>query len=353
MLTEWRLLQDGITDAYHHFAIEEALARLVDEGHTPPTLRMRRVRPAVFVGVYQNTWSEVDVSYCQAHDIQIVRRPNGGGAVYHEMGSFCFSAFFPRKLFAQSDEELYRLFAQPVIRTCADYGIDARFHGRNDVQAGERKIYGSAQLTWYSAFVQSGTFLVNIDFERMERALTPPAIKYRGKAARSIKERVTSLSREAGRALDTSEVMERFTGHFADLPGIRLTPGDLTPEEHALADELLAVKYSTDAWNLGSQAQYQITVASRTDEGVISLSADLEGAVIQKARLTGDMLLGDRRVLENLERALTGCSLQQTSEAVQAAPLSAGMQTALIRLLEKLKQEVADISSSRVKEDEP
>ena len=74
ILAEWRLLHDGINEARHHFAVEEALARLVDEGHTPPTLRMRQVFPAVFVGVFQNTWSEVDVAYCQAHDIQIVQR---------------------------------------------------------------------------------------------------------------------------------------------------------------------------------------------------------------------------------------------------------------------------------------
>lgn len=352
MSAEWRLLSDGITDAYHHFAVEEALARLVDEGSTPPTLRMRQVQPAVFVGVYQDTWSEVDVNYCRSHGIQIVRRANGGGAVYQEMGSFCFSAFFRRDMFHQSDAELYRLFAGPAIRTCADYGITAHFHGRNDVLVGERKIYGSAQLAWYDAFVQSGTFLVNMDFDTMERALTPPALKFTGKPALSIHERVTSLSRETGRELETREVMARFAGHTADVLGINLVQGDLTPEEHALAAELLAVKYSTDAWNLGSQAQYQITVAGRTDEGVISLSADLLGAVIQKARLTGDMLISDRRVLENLEQALTGCTLRQAVGAVQAASLSDGMQLAMIRLLEKLKQEITDNSSIRVKEDE-
>ena len=77
--------------------MEEALARLVDEGQTPPTLRLRRVRPAVFVGVHQNTWAEANVAYCQEHGIQIVRRMNGGGAVYHEMGSFCFLGFFPAR----------------------------------------------------------------------------------------------------------------------------------------------------------------------------------------------------------------------------------------------------------------
>ena len=347
MPAEWRLLYDGINEARHHFAVEEALARLVDKGHSPPTLRMRQVHPAVFVGTYQNTWSEVDVAHCQAHGIQIVRRANGGGAVYHEMGSFCFSAFFRRDLFSQNDEELYRLFAAPTILTCADYRVVARFQGRNDVLVGERKIYGSAQFAWYDAFVQSGTFLVNMDFETMARALTPPPLKFAGKSAGSIQERVTSLSREVGRELETREVMSRFTDHAADVLGIRLVPGELLPQEQALAAELLAVKYSTDEWNFGSQPGYQVTVADRAEEGVISLSADMEGATIRKARITGDLLLSDRRSLENLERSLSDCTLQEAQAAVQSAPLTVGVRESLLRLLEKLDPEVTAVAAPK------
>ena len=345
MLAEWRLLNDGITEAQHHFAVEEALVRLVDEGHTPPTLRLRQVQPAVFVGVYQDTWAEVDVAYCRAHDIQIVRRANGGGAVYHEMGSFCFSAFFRRELFPQSDAELYRLFAVPAIRTCADYGIDTHFQGRNDILAGQRKIYGSAQLSWYHAFIQSGTFLVNLNFDVMERALTPPALKFAGKSSRSIQERVTSLSHQVGRELETREVMDRFADHAADALRIRLVPGGLTTEEQALAAELLAAKYSTEAWNLGSQKEFQVTVADRSDEGVISLSLDMQGETIRKVRLTGDLLLNDRRGLDDLEHSLAGRPLQEAQTVIQAARLSSGIRQSLLRLLTKFTREVAGISS--------
>jgi len=350
MLPEWRLLRDGIHEARHHFAVEEALARLVDAGHSPPTLRLRQVYPAVFVGVFQATWSEVDVAYCQAHSIQLVRRPTGGGAVYHEMGSFCFSAFFRRDMFPQSEEELYKLFATPVIRTCADYGVTAHFQGRNDLLVGERKIYGSAQLAWYAAFVQSGTFLVNIDLAVMERALTPPALKFAGKPARSIQERVTSLSRERGQAVETGEVMERFASHAAQVLGVRLVPGTLTPEEQALADELLAVKYSTDEWNFGSRPAYQVTVADKTAAGVVSLSADLEGELIRQARISGDLLLSDQSVVSNLERSLSGSTLPAAQAAVQAAPLTAGIQQSLLRLLDRLSLEVAAVSAEKQKE---
>ena len=352
--TEWRLLRDGITDAHHHFAVEEALVRLVDEGLSPPTLRLRQVRRAVFVGVFQDTWAEVDVDYCRQHGIKIVRRLNAGGAVYHDLGSFCYSAFFPRAAFPQSEEELYRLFAGPVIGTCADYGIVARFHGRNDVLVGERKIYGSAQIAWYDTFVQSGTFLVHVDFDVMERALTPPALKFAGKSARSVKERVTSLARELGGELDTDEVMQRFAAHFGRVLGTHLVPGDLTPEEQALAAELLAVKYGTDEWNLGTQQACEVTVSTRAKGGTLSLSADVDDGAIRQVRIRGDLLVSDRTVLEQLEQALVGCSLRQaqgrllrqaqgrlpegTQAVVRAARLPPDVQEALVRLLLEVGQ---------------
>jgi len=336
--TEWRLLRDGITDAHHHFAVEEALVRLVDEGLSPPTLRLRQVRRAVFVGVFQDTWAEVDVDYCREHGLEIVRRLNAGGAVYHDLGSFCYSAFFPRAAFPQSEEELYRLFAGPVIRTCADYGVVAHFHGRNDVLVGERKIYGSAQITWYDTFVQSGTFLVHMDFDVMERALTPPALKFADKSARSVKERVTSLAREVGQELDTGEVMQRFAANLSTVLGIHLLPGDLTSEEQALGAELLAAKYGTDEWNLGTRQAYGVTVSARAKGGTLSLSADVDDRTIRQARIRGDLLVSDRTVLEQLEHALTGCPLEGAQSVVQAARLHPDVQETLVRLLLEVGQ---------------
>jgi lipoate-protein ligase A len=336
MSPEWRLLQDGIIDAHHHFAIEEALVRLVDEGVSPSTLRLRQVQRAVFVGVYQDTWAEVDVDYCRAHDIKIVRRANAGGAVYHDLGSFCYSAFFPRAAFPQSEAELYRLFAEPVIFTCADYDVTAHFHGMNDVLVGEHKIYGSAQITWYDAFVQSGTFLVNMDLDVMDRALTPPALKFADKPARSVKERVTSLAREMGRELDTHAVMAHFAANFARVLGIQLVPGELMPEEQELAAELLAAKYGTDGWNLGTRDAYQVTVSAKAKGGVVFLSADMENGTMRQACIRGDFLVSDRAVLERLEQALAGRCPEEAQAVVLAAELPPDVSATLVRLLSEV-----------------
>jgi len=350
MMPEWRLLDDGIHEARHHFAIEEAIARLLDEGHSKPTLRLRQVNPAVFIGVHQNTWDEVDVDYCRENGIQIVRRMNGGGAVYHEMGSFCFSAFFPRELFAQTDQELYRLFAEPVICTLADYGIVAEFGGRNDILTKNRKIFGSAQFSWYSAFVQSGTFLVNMNFEAMQLALTPHQLKFSGKTVHSISERVTSLSSEVERIISTRDVMELFSNHFSSIFGVVLTPGELSSTEQKLAFELLESKYGTDQWNFGTKLEFEINIAEKTNDGVISLSVELEELVIKKIRITGDILLSQHSLLKDLERELTGNSINQAREIVKLTNLPVYLNQAITRLFIQLEIEAGATISSRCKE---
>jgi len=336
-MKSWRLLRDGITDAHHHFAVEEAIARLVDEGLSPPTLRLRQVRRAVFVGVTQDVWAEVDVAYCRAHDIKIVRRMNGGGAVYHDVGSFCYSAFFPRDLFAdRTDKALFSLFAQPVIQTCADYGLEAQESGRNDVVVNERKIYGSAQMAWYSAFVQSGTFLVEIDFETMWRALKPSALKFADKSVKTIYDRVTSLNRELGRQVPVDEVMERLARHLGAALDVSLIPGDLTEEERALAEQLWHEKYATDAWTYGERRAYTWQQATKTPLGILQVALEVEEGLIRDAQLSGDVLLTDGgRCLQRLAAALRGVSLAAAAEAIAAVEAPEVLRSAVQALLQE------------------
>lgn len=342
-MTTWRLLDDGITEAHHHFAVEEALARLLDEGRSPPTLRLRRVQRAVFVGVSQDVWAEVDVDFCRTHGVKIVRRMNGGGAVYHDVGSFCYSAFFPRTFFATAgDRDLFYLFAQPVLHTCSEYGVSAQISGRNDITVGGRKIYGSAQMAWYTAFVQSGTFLVDIDFEMMWKTLKPSALKFADKEVKTIYDRVTSLNRELGQAVPVTAVMARLAHHFAATLDLTLEPGDLTTEERALAEQLWHEKYATDAWNFGERRTWSTRQATKTPLGILMLALELEGELIRSAQVTGDLLLTDGgAALTRIAMALRGVPLAEAPLRVAAVEAPEIVRHAVSALLHESKVESA------------
>ena len=44
-------------------------------------------RPSIIVGKNQNTIEEVNQAYIDKHQIDVVRRISGGGAVYHDTGN--------------------------------------------------------------------------------------------------------------------------------------------------------------------------------------------------------------------------------------------------------------------------
>jgi hypothetical protein len=72
--------------------------------------------------------------------------------------------------------------------------------------------------------------------------------------------------------------------------------------------------------------------------------------MIRRVRISGDLLLSDRRVPDNLERILSGCTLQEAQAAAQAAPLTAGIRETLLGLLTRLALEVTPGSPGTAKE---
>ena len=245
----FRLLQDNIRDPFLHFAVEETLLRRMDEGTSPPTLRLRTVIPSVFVGVYQYPEEDVDVAYCQLHQIPIVRRPNPGGAVYQDEGSFCYSLFFIkepcfRHWGISEPDQLYGLIGEAVKSCCADFGVAAEISPVNDVTINRRKVYGSAQVLLYNAFVHSGSFLVNTNINTMQQVLKPSLLKFADKGFLNVRDRVINLQEAAHRDLLIDEVTHCLVFHLANQLGIKLEPGELSPVELAAARELYDKKYS-------------------------------------------------------------------------------------------------------------
>jgi len=338
----FRLLADGITDPFRHFAAEEALLRGVDEGTSPQTLRLRRVSPSVWIGVYQVPEEDVDLEYCRSQGIPIVRRHNPGGAVYQDEGSFCFSLFFKHeelfeRLGITEAADLYPIVSDAVIATCAEYGLEAAHSPRNDCTVGGRKIYGSAQVEWGTAFVHSGTFLVSTDCEVMARALRPSQLKFADKGFTNVRDRVVTLSEATGRSVEVGEVMEKMAAQLADRVGIELAPDELTFHERAQIDHLYDAKYSRPLWTFPRRETRTSVLSTKAQSGVLTLVADLDGTILRKVNVQGDFLIPRQNDLEALVRSLAGQTLDGACALVLRSPLPDDLVGALVKLLRDLE----------------
>ena len=93
---------------------------MVTERHDDVLLLYRNT-PSVILGRNQTVAAEIDGDFCRAHGIEVVQRPLGGGAVYHDLGNINY-AFVSNK---EASPVLDRDFLRPVVTLLQVLGVEA------------------------------------------------------------------------------------------------------------------------------------------------------------------------------------------------------------------------------------
>lgn len=84
-MESWRLLPLEALEGRENMAVDEAVFRETVLTGGPPTLRLYQWRrPVVTIGYGQDIDRDVNRLFCRERNIDIVRRPTGGKAVYHD-----------------------------------------------------------------------------------------------------------------------------------------------------------------------------------------------------------------------------------------------------------------------------
>jgi lipoate-protein ligase A len=334
----WRLLEDGIEDPFLHFAVEETLLRRVAEGLSEPTLRLRHTVPSVWIGVYQDVHEDVNLDYCRERGLPVVRRPNPGGAVYQDEGTFCYSAFFKKHpafetLGIRETQDLYGVLGRMVVGMCGAFGVSAEAAPVNDVVVRRRKVYGSAQVELTDAIVHSGTFLIHADLEAMESALRPSRLKFADKGFSCVRNRVVNLTDAAGRAISVREAMDQFVREFENQLPVGLKPGPLIEAELREAEALLSEKYASEEWTFPRRRPFSTSLATKARSGVVFLDLALEGDRIESIEVRGDFLLERQETLASFLHDARGRTIADALGILHQGTLPEDLKDALAHLL--------------------
>jgi lipoate-protein ligase A len=249
LANEWRLLPMRIDGSFMSMAIDESLLKLNSQGKSPNTIRFWRWLPStVSIGCFQRAELEVDFEAARRHDIGIVRRITGGGAVFHDYGGeltysvVCVDGCVPADII-----ESYGLICGGLVSGFRRLGLKAEFKPINDVQVDGKKISGSAQTRRWGSVLQHGTILVDPDVRLMFELLKVSPEKISDKFISSVYDRVTTVALELGQKPTFDEIRNAMIDGFAESLGVQLVEGDLTQEELWLAGALKP-KYASDEW---------------------------------------------------------------------------------------------------------
>ena len=147
------------------------------------------VSPTVIFGRHQVMQNEVNVAFCQAHNIAMYRRKSGGGCVYADEGNLMISYISP----SSHSEQIFQSYLDQMSHTLSLLGYHAVKSTHNDIMVGEFKVSGNACFALPTATIVNGTLLYDVDFEMLQQAITPSQEKLAKHGVESVRQRVRNL----------------------------------------------------------------------------------------------------------------------------------------------------------------
>ena len=264
---------------------------------------------SIIVGIHQNTIAEINSSFVKEHNINVVRRLSGGGAVYHDLGNVNFT------FISQSTGRVFDFssFVEPIIKALATLGVEAACSGRNDVTIDGKKISGNAQYQKNNKVMHHGTILFDSDMSVLSGALNVSSDKLKSSGVKSVSSRVTNIRPLLKKDIDVATFIDVLYKSIDEQIGLETYT--LTEEDLRQVDILKEQRYDTWDWNYGQSPPYTLKVEKRFDMvGKIEILLDIKESRIDNISFYGDYFGDDT---SSLEEILKGKKLEQ-SEIIKA-----------------------------------
>lgn len=268
------------TDPYFNIATDEYILKSLKED----CFMLWRNDNAIIVGQYQNTLAEINYDYVKEHQITVVRRLSGGGAVYHDLGNLNFS-------FTQSGKDSnlsnFEKFTKPVVEVLQELGVNAKFEGKNDLMIDGLKFSGNAAHIYKHKILHHGTILYASEMRNVAEALRINPVKYQDKAVKSIPKRVTNIMDHLKSPLSLEDFTKKLMNHVLNTyPNAKLY--EFTEEDKKAIRKLRDEKYATREWNFGKSPDYNFKKAIRTEGGLLEMNLEVKNGIIEQVKIFGD-----------------------------------------------------------------
>jgi lipoate-protein ligase A len=302
------------------------MIELHQAGRIPDTMRFIRFPPTALIGRHQALSQEIDLPYCKAHGIGVVRRITGGGAIYLDEGQLGWGLVFNRRtLGSASLAALARDICETVANGLTRLGVPARYRPRNDIEVDGRKISGTGGFFDGDSLIYQGTVLIDMDPAAMVAALRVPRAKLEKRQLDSAAQRVVTLRELLGpRTPGLPAVQQALLEAFSERFGIEWSAEALTAEEEALAwrhhrEEIGTDEFVAEIDDPARDADFAVGTHTCAG-GTVTAYLRLEGPArrrIGQVLVTGDFFVAPPRVVLDLEAALRRIDLAELGPAIE------------------------------------
>jgi lipoate-protein ligase A len=274
---------------------------------------------------------EVDIDFCQEHDIPVFRREVGGGAVYLDGEQLFYQLVIHRDnpLVPAGKDAFYQEFLQAPIAAYRALGIPAEYKPVNDIIANGRKVSGNgvAEIGDYIVFV--GNLIVDFDYEMMARVLKVPDEKFRDKVFKTLQDNLSTIRRELGSAPPREQLWDLLAEKFMEVMGPLEVETTVDEEWRAKGNELTG-QFFTDDWlyakkrpgaGRGVRIRAGVEVNQKLHKapgGLIRATTEVQEDAVAAVSLSGDFFFFPEEKLAEMEVALEGVPVSEVEQAISS-----------------------------------
>ncbi|MFQ5706715.1 MAG: biotin/lipoate A/B protein ligase family protein [bacterium] len=334
-----RLVDAGTVPYLRSQTVYHGVARARTKDTPDTVILVRPEEPYVCIGYHQDLEKEVDVNFCKAHNIPIVRREVGGGAVYLDANQLFTQWVFSAGHLPMRIERRFEFYSRSLVQTYQALGIDAYYRPINDIQVRNKKIGGTGAGALGNAEVVVGSLMFDFDFELMARVLVVPNEKFRDKIYQSLQEYMTTMKKELGAVPSLEMVKDLYIEQCEALLGEKLVQGTFTERELAAMEQLNA-KFTSSEWlfQKGGLNRHGVKIHNdvwlyetkfKARGGMIRATVRSRNNLIDDISLSGDFTFHPQSQLRALEKTLvnTEISSARLAETVHNFYQTAGVQS--------------------------
>ncbi len=249
----WRLLFTPDVDPYMNMAIDEALTReCIDSEDKPTAIRFYTWKEtSCSIGYFQKMKDVLKAP--NDKEIPVVRRPTGGGIVYH--GNDITFSIVKKSMQPGKQENItsfYKLIGESLLMSLERLGFTGTFYlpDEESHRSEPKKNPFNNRLSQHSFCSETpAKYDIMIDGSKVAgyaARKSQGAVLYQGylDVYKRWKEQYNDSHEKAINLL-----FDNLTSSFKDVFGITLTSSQLTEEEKRLANEIRNKKYACDEWN--------------------------------------------------------------------------------------------------------
>lgn len=236
-------INNTYTDPFFNLAAEEYFLKNSQEN----IIMFYRNKPSVIIGKYQNVQSEVNIEFVEKHNIKIVRRYSGGGAVFHDLGNLNIS-------FIENTDSLnFDRFTNTMISMLSDFGLNTTSNDRKALTIDGYKISGSAQGIYKNRIIYHATLLFSSDLASLVASLEgnsvrSSVIKKSRLSVKSVKSPVTNIVDHVKLNINIIEFRNLVMNYFLNRSNYNI-PYTFSAKDIDGILNLKDYKYSTSDWN--------------------------------------------------------------------------------------------------------